>query len=99
MFGLEKIDDLLTTGSDTLRSSCQEALAEMGVSSKYPGGTAQRGVFCSRTLNLRSIKVIGFDLDYTCVHVSAPVLGTGGGRALRRAPARGSGKWDWFPGW
>ncbi len=27
-----------------------------------------RGVFCNRTLNLRSIKAIGYDLDYTLVH-------------------------------
>ncbi len=28
----------------------------------------QRGVFANRTLNLRSIKAIGYDLDYTLVH-------------------------------
>jgi len=28
----------------------------------------QRAVFCSRTLNLRSIRVIGYDMDYTLVH-------------------------------
>jgi 5'-nucleotidase len=27
-----------------------------------------RGVFCNRTLNLRSIRAIGYDLDYTLVH-------------------------------
>jgi 5'-nucleotidase len=27
-----------------------------------------RGVFCNRTLNLRSIQVIGYDMDYTLVH-------------------------------
>ena len=27
-----------------------------------------RGIFCNRTLNLRSIKAIGYDLDYTLVH-------------------------------
>ncbi|MBI5532192.1 MAG: HAD-IG family 5'-nucleotidase [Deltaproteobacteria bacterium] len=29
---------------------------------------AARGVFCNRTLNLRSIQVIGYDMDYTLVH-------------------------------
>lgn len=29
---------------------------------------AGRGVYCNRTLNLRSIKVIGYDMDYTLVH-------------------------------
>ncbi len=29
---------------------------------------ADRGVFCNRTLNLRSIAAIGYDMDYTLVH-------------------------------
>jgi len=29
---------------------------------------AARGVFCNRTLNLRSIRAIGYDMDYTLVH-------------------------------
>ncbi|MBI5488361.1 MAG: HAD-IG family 5'-nucleotidase [Deltaproteobacteria bacterium] len=28
----------------------------------------QRGIFCNRTLNLRSIGAIGYDLDYTLIH-------------------------------
>jgi len=28
----------------------------------------ERGIFCSRTLNLRSIKAIGYDMDYTLIH-------------------------------
>jgi HAD superfamily 5'-nucleotidase-like hydrolase len=27
-----------------------------------------RGVFCNRTLNLRSIRAIGYDMDYTLIH-------------------------------
>ncbi|XP_047180650.1 cytosolic purine 5'-nucleotidase-like [Vigna umbellata] len=27
-----------------------------------------RGIFCSRSLNLRSISAIGYDMDYTLVH-------------------------------
>lgn len=27
-----------------------------------------RGLFCNRTLNLRSIRAIGFDMDYTLIH-------------------------------
>ena len=30
--------------------------------------TPERGVFCNRTLNLRSIKAIGYDMDYTLIH-------------------------------
>ncbi len=29
---------------------------------------AQRRIYCNRTLNLRSIKAVGFDMDYTLVH-------------------------------
>ncbi len=29
---------------------------------------ADRGIFCNRTLNLRSIAAIGYDMDYTLVH-------------------------------
>ena len=28
----------------------------------------ERGIYCNRTLNLRSIKAIGYDMDYTLVH-------------------------------
>ncbi|HHH11468.1 MAG TPA: HAD family hydrolase, partial [Sorangium sp.] len=27
-----------------------------------------RGIYCNRTLNMRSIKVVGYDMDYTLVH-------------------------------
>ncbi|MBM4117433.1 HAD-IG family 5'-nucleotidase [bacterium] len=29
---------------------------------------AERGIFCNRTLNLRSIRAIGYDMDYTLIH-------------------------------
>ena len=29
---------------------------------------AEREIFCNRTLNLRSIKAIGYDMDYTLIH-------------------------------
>lgn len=28
----------------------------------------ERGIFCNRTLNLRSIRAIGYDVDYTLIH-------------------------------
>jgi HAD superfamily 5'-nucleotidase-like hydrolase len=28
----------------------------------------ERGIFCNRTLNLRAIRAIGFDMDYTLIH-------------------------------
>jgi len=33
----------------------------------------ERGVFCNRTLNMRSIRAVGFDMDYTLVHYHVPV--------------------------
>eukprot|EP00614_Pseudopedinella_elastica_P016320 CAMPEP_0172645748 /NCGR_PEP_ID=MMETSP1068-20121228/239888_1 /TAXON_ID=35684 /ORGANISM="Pseudopedinella elastica, Strain CCMP716" /LENGTH=794 /DNA_ID=CAMNT_0013459993 /DNA_START=133 /DNA_END=2517 /DNA_ORIENTATION=- len=33
----------------------------------YPNGDPTMGVFCSRTLNLRNIEVVGYDMDYTLV--------------------------------
>ncbi len=29
---------------------------------------AWRGIFCNRTLNMRSIKAVGYDMDYTLIH-------------------------------
>ncbi|KAK3278073.1 hypothetical protein CYMTET_13969 [Cymbomonas tetramitiformis] len=36
-------------------------------SSSYPDEQRQRGIYCNRTLNLRSISCIGYDMDYTLV--------------------------------
>mgnify|MGYP006282447839 CR=1 FL=1 len=34
----------------------------------YGDVSPERGVFCNRTLNLRSIQAIGYDMDYTLIH-------------------------------
>lgn len=31
----------------------------------------ERGIYCNRTLNMRSIQAIGFDMDYTLIHYRA----------------------------
>jgi HAD superfamily 5'-nucleotidase-like hydrolase len=33
-----------------------------------PTLSRERGIFCNRTLNLRAIKAIGYDMDYTLIH-------------------------------
>lgn len=33
-----------------------------------PSPTPERGIYCNRTLNLRSIRAIGYDMDYTLIH-------------------------------
>ncbi|CAI5971621.1 unnamed protein product, partial [Closterium sp. NIES-65] len=43
-------------------------LEQLGVPPQFPHGLASRGIFCSRTLNLRSITTIGYDMDYTLIH-------------------------------
>jgi hypothetical protein len=46
---------------------------------------AQRRIFCNRTLNLRAIRAVGFDMDYTLVHYKTEVWER---RAWERARAR-----------
>lgn len=46
----------------------QSVLDELEVPHRWPAGSPERGVYCSRTLNLRSIKAIGYDMDYTLIH-------------------------------
>lgn len=39
----------------------------MGACAQHPHDDPARSVFCNRTLNLRSIRAIGFDMDYTLI--------------------------------
>ena len=43
----------------------QECLKELGIDSAYPDDRLERGIFCTRTLNLRSIKCIGMFVQAT----------------------------------
>ncbi|KAJ6319018.1 hypothetical protein OIU76_014374 [Salix suchowensis] len=43
-------------------------LNDLGISSPPSARNSSRGIFCSRTLNLRSISAIGYDMDYTLIH-------------------------------
>ncbi|KAL3688341.1 hypothetical protein R1sor_014650 [Riccia sorocarpa] len=43
-------------------------LEKLKVPPRWPDGKPSRGIFCSRTLSLRSITTIGYDMDYTLVH-------------------------------
>ncbi|MBA2665301.1 MAG: HAD-IG family 5'-nucleotidase [Bradymonadaceae bacterium] len=40
----------------------------LGTKEIYTDIPFERGIYCNRTLNLRSIKAIGYDMDYTLVH-------------------------------
>jgi hypothetical protein len=66
------IDEITDMEYEELKCRCTELLEGLGIemekeNSTYPGGQPQRAVFCTRTLNLRSIQAIGLDMDYTLV--------------------------------
>jgi hypothetical protein len=75
VLGLRRVDDILAlpyaelqrrVGALLRRTAAPPDVAD----SPYPQGQPQRAIFCSRTLNLRSIQAIGLDCDYTLVHYS-----------------------------
>lgn len=68
VFGLEALSDILTVPVADLAAATQSVLDELDVPHRWPAGSPERGVYCSRTLNLRSIKAIGYDMDYTLIH-------------------------------
>src|SRR5512145_2261578 len=45
---------------------------------------AQRRIYCNRTLNLRPVKAVGFDMDYTLVHYRVEEWETGAYEHARR---------------
>ncbi|KAF8017678.1 hypothetical protein BT93_H2772 [Corymbia citriodora subsp. variegata] len=46
----------------------EDLLRKLGIPSPFACRCSPRGIFCSRTLNLRSISAIGYDMDYTLMH-------------------------------
>ncbi|XP_050216712.1 uncharacterized protein LOC126667705 [Mercurialis annua] len=56
---------------EVARLEAQDAanlLTHLGIPSPSSARNSPRGIFCSRTLNLRSISAIGYDMDYTLMH-------------------------------
>ncbi|KAK1407816.1 hypothetical protein QVD17_39443 [Tagetes erecta] len=43
-------------------------LNHLGIQDPSSSRNSPRGIFCTRTLNLRSISAIGYDMDYTLMH-------------------------------
>ncbi|KAK8939568.1 hypothetical protein KSP40_PGU018632 [Platanthera guangdongensis] len=43
-------------------------LSDLGIVEPFSTRHSAHGIFCSRTLNLRSISAIGYDMDYTLIH-------------------------------
>ena len=62
---------IMELSADELADRVGRVLRRVGVPpSPYPAGEPQRAIYCSRTLNMRAIQAIGYDLDYTLVHYS-----------------------------
>ncbi|VVB15369.1 unnamed protein product [Arabis nemorensis] len=56
---------------EVARMEAQKAenlIRELGIQGPFSAQHSPRGIFCSRTLNLRSISAIGYDMDYTLMH-------------------------------
>lgn len=68
VFGLDSLQDIVTVPVADLAAATQAVLDELEVPHRWPAARPERGVYCSRTLNLRSIKAIGYDMDYTLIH-------------------------------
>lgn len=61
-------EDLLNMTYEEVKGRVKQLLDSQDIpSTTYPHGAPQRAIFCSRTLNLRSIQAIGYDMDYTLV--------------------------------
>ncbi|KAJ4721879.1 5-nucleotidase [Melia azedarach] len=70
-FGIDGQAALSGPIEELARTEAQEAedlLNDLGIPSPSSARNSPRGIFCSRTLNLRSISAIGYDMDYTLMH-------------------------------
>lgn len=68
VFKMTTLSDIDTIPLDQLKASCHNVLKDLKVSPYPEPGSDNRSIFCSRTLNLRSIRAIGYDMDYTLIN-------------------------------
>jgi HAD superfamily 5'-nucleotidase-like hydrolase len=67
--GLSHPREVMELPTTEIARRLDSLLEHVGVTpSPYPNGEPQRAVYCSRTLNMRAIQAIGYDMDYTLVH-------------------------------
>ncbi|KAG9459965.1 hypothetical protein H6P81_004473 [Aristolochia fimbriata] len=67
-FGIDGLTTLEGPIEKIARIEAKEAetlLGQLGIPAPL---SSARGIFCTRTLNLRSISAIGYDMDYTLIH-------------------------------
>ncbi|CAL2226487.1 unnamed protein product [Prunus armeniaca] len=70
-FGIDSQATLKGPIEEVARVEAEEAedlLRDLGIPTPFSSRQSARGIFCSRTLNLRSISAIGYDMDYTLMH-------------------------------
>ncbi|XP_068663269.1 uncharacterized protein [Aristolochia californica] len=70
-FGMDGLTTLEGPIEKIARIEAKEAetlLGQLGIPAPFSSGQSPRGIFCTRTLNLRSISAIGYDMDYTLIH-------------------------------
>ena len=60
VLGLEDAEAVLDMPLEDLEEKTAELMGNMGVTETLPEGNPARAVFCNRTLNLRSVKAIGY---------------------------------------
>merc|ERR1719238_607946 len=51
-----------------------DTLTSLGLRASRPTALPERGVFCTRELDLRDIKVIGYDMDYTLIDYNMTLI-------------------------
>lgn len=66
--GVHTFDGTIEEVAKAEAKGAEMLLEQLKIPAHYPHGVAERGIFCSRTLNLRSITTIGYDMDYTLIH-------------------------------
>lgn len=70
-FGVDSQTTLEGPIEEVARMEAQEAedlLEDLGIPDPFSCRHSDHGIFCTRTLNLRSISAIGYDMDYTLMH-------------------------------
>eukprot|EP00250_Pteridium_aquilinum_P031258 c43316_g1_i1 orf=188-2182(+) len=67
-FDTHMLDNTIEEAARAEAKEAEKLLEELEMLPRYPHAVAERGIFCSRTLNLRSITTIGYDMDYTLIH-------------------------------
>ena len=68
VFKLSTLNEIESVPLDRLKNSTANVLKDLNISPYPEPGSDNRSIFCSRTLNLRSIRAIGYDMDYTLIN-------------------------------